>query len=121
MSDSENYGRLESILTDFSEQSNTNEKVQKLIKRWSSTVLIWPDDLGKGLILNVENGKIIEIKRTSENSEGKVKVVGKYEILSNMFLGKENLSHLYMDGVIQTFGSEKDQIVLDAIARILWK
>ena len=35
-------------------------------------------------------------------------------------LGRENISHLYLDGVVETYGSEKDQIVLDAIARLLW-
>ncbi len=98
-----------------------DEKVQKLIKRWSSSVLVWPDDLGKGFILTVESGRITSIEKTEEKESGKVKVVGSAGILSSMFKGNESISHLYMDGVVQTYGSERDQIVLDAIARILWK
>lgn len=117
----EDYEELEKIISRFSEDSNGNEKVQKLIKRWSSSVLVWPEDLGKGFLLTVENGIISRIERTEQKDSGKVKIVGQNTILSNMFQGKENLAHLYMDGVIQTYGSERDQIVLDAIARILWK
>lgn len=121
MSDDARYEEFENVLNRFSQESNSNEKVQKLIKRWSSSVLIWPEDLGRGFLLTVDSGKITRLERTPDKETGKVKVVGQQEVLSNMFQGKENIAHLYMDGVIQTYGSEKDQIVLDAIARILWK
>lgn len=112
---------LEKILGEFSEKSNSNEKVQKLIRRWSSSVLVWPSDGESGFLITVESGKITAITGTSDRNAGRVKVVGSNTILSSMFQGKESISHLYMDGVVQTYGSEKDQIVLDAIARILWK
>ncbi len=120
MTDTEEYQRLENIISSFSEESNSDPKVQKLIRKWSSSVLIWPEDIGKGFLLTVEAGRIISLERTEDKNTGKVKVVGSGAILSNMFQGKESISHLYMDGVVQTYGSEKDQIVLDAIARILW-
>lgn len=83
-------------------------------------MLVWPEDIGKGFLLEVSSGKITEIRGSSSIDDGKVKVVGNSETILRMFLGKENLAHLYLDGTIQTYGSEKDQIVLDAVAKILW-
>ncbi|MCL4329179.1 MAG: hypothetical protein M1151_01090 [Candidatus Thermoplasmatota archaeon] len=111
---------LRETLEAFSRDTNSNEKVQKLIRKWSTTVLIWPEDLDSGFLLKVENGKIHQIIESTTREDGKVKVIGKSDVITNMFKGKENLAHLYMDGVVQTYGSEKDQIVLDAVARLLW-
>ena len=120
MTDEDLYTDFERVLRRFSEESNSNEKVLKLIKRWSTSVLIWPEALRRGFLLTVENGKIIRIESTDDRENGRVKVVGQRSVLSNMFEGRERIAHLYMEGIIQTYGSEKDQIVLDAIARILW-
>ncbi|MGC8672606.1 MAG: SCP2 sterol-binding domain-containing protein [Thermoplasmata archaeon] len=112
---------LKEVLYDFVNNVNKNEKVQKLIKKWSTTLLFWGKDINKGFILQIQDGKIISIKEVYDENEGKVKVITEKDTLVKMFEGKENIAHLYLDGVVETYGSEKDQIVLDAVARLLWK
>ncbi len=105
----------------FTADVNTNEKVQKLIKKWSSVVNIWGKDLNAGFILSVNEGKITGIMKAESIDDGKVKVIGESDTLIRMFKGQEKIAHLYLDGVVETYGSERDQIVLDAIARLLWR
>lgn len=118
MSDKE--GELREVLEDFSRRVNDNERVQKLIKRWSTSVLMWSKDQEFGFVLTISTGKIVEMRRAAGEDEGNVKVVSSTATLLEMLKGKENIAHLYMDGVVETYGSEKDQIVLDAVARLLW-
>ena len=68
---------LRETLEAFSRDTNSNEKVQKLIRKWSTTVLIWPEDLDSGFLLKVENGKIHQIIESTTREDGKVKVIGK--------------------------------------------
>lgn len=111
---------LKSTLERFVSDVNSNEKVQRLIKKWSSTVNFWARDQGFGFVLEVVEGRVVRIQEAKSVDDGKVKVVADYETLLKMFQGKENIAHLYLEGVVETYGSERDQIVLDAVARLLW-
>ncbi len=111
---------LRTVLEDFNRKVNESERVQKLIKRWNTSVLMWSKDQQFGFVLTVSAGKITEMKKATSENEGNVKVVSSTATLLEMLRGKENIAHLYMDGVVETYGSEKDQIVLDAVARFLW-
>lgn len=111
---------LKRVLNEFIRKVNDTEKVQKLIKRWSTSVLMWSKDQDFGFILTISSGRVTEVKKADSIEEGNVKVISTTSTLLNMLQGRENISHLYMDGVVETYGSEKDQIVLDAVARILW-
>lgn len=104
----------------FVGEVNLNEKVQKLIRKWASSVNIWGRDIGEGYILEVQSGKVTSVTKAASRDDGIVKVIGDAEMLIRMFRGKEKVAHLYLEGVIETYGSERDQIVLDAIARLLW-
>lgn len=112
---------LKATLYDFVNKVNNNEKVQKLIRKWSTTLLFWARDSGEGFILHVQEGKVISIENALDENAGKIKIITDKETLIKMFEGRENIAHLYLDGVVETYGPEKDQIVLDAVARILWK
>ncbi|MCL6003259.1 MAG: hypothetical protein M0Z77_06795 [Thermoplasmatales archaeon] len=116
----ENEEKMKSVLYEFTNRVNGNEKVQKLIRRWSTSVLMWSQDHGFGFVLTITTGKVVEVKKAVSEDEGNVKVVSSTATLLDMLSGKENIAHLYMDGVVETYGSEKDQIVLDAVARLLW-
>ncbi len=111
---------LKDVLEKFVNDVNNNQKVQKLIRKWSSIVNIWGKDIGAGFILYVNEGKVTDMREASSIDDGKVKVVGESSTLINMFRGREKIVHLYLDGIVETYGSERDQIVLDAIARLLW-
>ena len=112
---------LREIIERFITNVNSNEKVQKLIRKWSSVVNIWGRDINAGFVLNVKDGQITDMRNAESIDDGKVKVIGESDTLVRMFTGKEKIVHLYLDGVVETYGSERDQIVLDAIARLLWK
>lgn len=111
---------LKATLERFVADVNSNDKVQKLIRKWSSTVNIWARDMGFGFVLEVVEGKVTQMYEAKSVDDGKVKVVADYQTLLGMFQGKENIAHLYLEGVVETYGSERDQIVLDAVARLLW-
>jgi predicted lipid carrier protein YhbT len=111
---------LRRTIEKFVGEVNNNERVQKLIRKWSSVVNIWGRDIDEGYILEVQNGKVISVRKAASKDDATVKVIGDTATLIRMFNGKEKIAHLYLDGVIETYGSERDQIVLDAIARLLW-
>ena len=117
----ETVKELRETIEKFVVDVNHNEKVQKLIRKWSSVVNIWGKDIDTGFILDVKKGKVTDLSDAKSRDDGKVKVVGESATLIRMFRGQEKIVHLYLDGVVETYGSERDQIVLDAIARLLWK
>ncbi len=121
MNGDEREDRLIALLNDFIMRINTNDKVQRLIRKWNTEILFWGRDIGYGFIINVHDGMANFNGISNNQDEGKVKVVADRSTLESMFLGKENIAHLYLDGVVETYGSEKDQIIMDAIARLLWK
>ncbi len=112
---------IRSEIVKFVYDVDQNEKVQKLIRKWNTRILFWGRDISAGFVVEVNGGNVRLIGETNNVDEGKVKVVSDSDTLKRMFRGKENLAHLYLDGIIETYGSEKDQIVLDAVARLLWK
>ncbi len=111
---------LRVALEEFNRRVNENERVQKLIRKWNTSVLMWSRDQRFGFVLTITSGRVVEMRKAASEDEGNVKVVSSTSTLVDMLRGKENISHLYMDGVVETYGSEKDQIVLDAVARLLW-
>ena len=111
---------LENVLNKFSERYNSNERLQKMLRKWSADVLIWCKDEKLGFLVNVSNGRITTINRTSDSSVGRVKIVGEASVLVDVFKGLKNPSHLYLDGVLEVYGPERDQIILDAIVEELW-
>jgi len=111
---------LERVLHAFSERYNNNEKLQKMLRKWSVDLLVWCKDTDNGFLINVNNGRVVSIMRTEDSTTGRVKVVGESAILMEIFNGLKNPSHLYLDGIIEVYGPERDQIILDAIVEELW-
>jgi hypothetical protein len=111
---------LEGVISRFSSSVNENQGVQRLIKKWSTSILIWASDLNAGVTMEVVNGKVTRVSRTSDPGVGRVRVVGESRVLMGIFTGKENPAKLYMDGVIQVYGPERDQVVLDAVVNVIW-
>jgi hypothetical protein len=111
---------LRSVIQKFVADVNGNDKVYRLIRKWSSDVNVWAKDFGVGFILTVREGRVSAVKEAGSVDDGKVKVVGQSDTLIRMFRGQEKIARLYLDGMVETYGSERDQIVLDAVARLLW-
>jgi ABC-type polysaccharide/polyol phosphate transport system ATPase subunit len=114
------FNELENILQKFSEKYNNNEKLQKILRKWSADILIWSKDESIGFLITVNSGKITGIVKVNNPNSGKVKIIGDAVILIDIFKGMKNPSHLYLDGVIEVYGSERDQIILDVIVEELW-
>lgn len=91
MSDME--GELRTVLEEFNRRVNENDRVQKLIKKWSTSVLMWSKDQGFGFVLNVTTGKIVEMRKAESENEGNVKVVSSTETLLSWFIFLHSCIH----------------------------
>jgi hypothetical protein len=111
---------LENTIKNFVDKYNKNIKLQNMLKNWSSKVLIWIRNINKGFVVRIEKGKVVEITKSENFNEGNVKIVGDESILIDMFKGIKNPSSLYLNGVIEVYGPERDQIILDKIVEEIW-
>jgi hypothetical protein len=111
---------FESTIKNFVDKYNNNLKIQNMLKKWNAELLIWSKDDNAGFIIKVENGKVVDISKSTSFNEGRIKVVGERRILIDMFKGLKNPSQLYLNGIIEVYGPERDQIILDRIVEEIW-
>ena len=111
---------LATILSAFKDSVNGDPAVKKLVKGWTTKILLWAKDLQSGFLLTVSNGTLVSVDPTEDSNAGLVRVVTASDVMARMFSGKEKIVSAYLDGVIETYGPIRDQMRLDGVAEALW-
>ncbi len=109
------YNSLENFRTEF----NSNNNLDKLLKDWSPHIIVTSSDTEEKFTIKVDNSKI-SINEGEENSKHQILIEADEEVLSEVFTGQANPSEVVLDGMMQVFGSDSDQIKLDAITLVIW-
>lgn len=103
----------------FVEDVNGNGRVRKLMAGWNPSIVVTSTDTGTTVTVEVRDmvTRMIEERREAEHL---IEVQAEEKVLVDVFTGKSNPSYEVLDGNLQVFGSDKDQVKLDAITLILW-
>jgi hypothetical protein len=106
-------------LSDFCDRSNNNIKAKQLVTSWDRLIEIQVDGFGKSFFIETCNS----VANLTDNSDGRhanIVIEGSQDVITGIFSGSKNPSVEVLDGNLALFGSDMDQIKLDALSLILW-
>ena len=111
---------IEQTLKSFQEKVNAHASLKSLLKGWEPTIIIESTDSQRVFSLSVRNQKIDAVlgQRCSDRHE--ILVRGTERMLEGVFSGKYNPAMAHLEGDLEVFGSERDQVKLDSISLVLW-
>ena len=111
--------RLKECIGKFVADVNGNDRVRKLVTGWNPSIVISPTDTDATLTIEVRDGEARMLEERQE-SRHLIEVQAKEDVLLNVFSGNSNPAAEVLDGNLHVFGTEKDQVKLDAITLVLW-
>ncbi len=115
---------LHACLERFRDLANANQRVCKLIQGWRPVIVISPTDVAPGEDAPVYAARVdgaIGAWRSSEpDSDWTIRLSAPQEVLRQVFSGELNPARAHLDGSLQVFAEDRDQVKLDAISLILW-
>ncbi len=108
----------------FKDKANSHPRIASLIKGWEPTIVVEATDSGTKRYLPVR-GCRIESVDTNDTGDGApaghvVHLRAAEAVLAAVFDGRSNPADAFLEGDLEIFASDKDQVKLDAISLVLW-
>lgn len=113
-------GELFSSLLSFREQVNGAERLRSLLKGWDRVVTVEASDTGRKYTMLFTDTRAGEPRAAVAGEEVDISLKAEERVLIDVFRGVQNPAALFLEGNLQVFASDKDQVRLDAITLILW-
>ncbi len=111
---------LNDHLQTFSERVNQTKQLRVLLKKWSPEIVIKAEDGDELFSIEVEDSIIKGIHTEELKREHVIRLEGETKVLEEIFSGQRNPARASIDGLLKIYGSNKDEVKLDAISLILW-
>jgi hypothetical protein len=112
---------LATLLDDFSKRINGKDALRATLTDWQPEFYIQARDTGGTFQIHFDNARVDRVLPVAtEPGDDALLLRADQAILQKIFSG--NLSPLgaYTDGLLEVYGSQKDQIKLDVIALVVW-
>lgn len=110
---------LRTCLEDFREKVNRHSRIRTLLKDWKRVVVIEVTDTGETFAFIFSDGEIKDLKCEAVEGE-QILLRSKEATCRDVFSGALNPATAFLNGQLEVFASDRDQVKLDAIALILW-
>ncbi len=111
---------LLSALEDFRARADAAPSVKKLLARWDRLVEIRAlSEPRRSFFLRSTAGRMLGPERSAGGSPDIV-IAAHESVLQGVFRGELNPARAHLDGELQAYGSQKDQLVLDSIVLLIW-
>lgn len=108
-------------LTQFKDKANGHPRIASLIKGWEPTIVVEASDSGTKRYLPVRACRIESVDADdTAPSEHVVHLRANEAVLAAVFDGRSNPADAFLEGELEIFASDKDQVKLDAISLVLW-
>jgi len=111
---------LDHSLNSFQKLVNDHPRLRSLLKGWDKDILVESTDTNETYRLTFADTKLVQIESPAREEEADITVRAEARLLNDVFTGISNPATLFLEGTLQVFASDKDQIKLDAIALVLW-
>src|SRR5215469_17292114 len=111
---------LREALDDYVKRAQASERVRKTLKGWDCVMHIQANDVPDAAFTStVKDGELVSVE---DGLVGQADLIirGSGEDLTNIFWGDANPTSNYMQGAIQTQGSQDDVMRLDAMAMFIY-
>ncbi len=111
---------LREALDDYMARGQASERVRKTLKGWNCVLHIQATDApDAAFTVAIKSGEVGGVADGLQGSPDLI-VQGKADDLAKVFWGEENPASNYMQGAIQTKGSQDDVMRLDAMAMFIF-
>ena len=92
-----------------------------MLKDWRPEFFIQTADEAETFRIEFRDGQVEHVAKVGdEPGDGALLLRGDGTILDRVFNGTLSPLKAYTDGALEVYGSQKDQIKLDAIALVVW-
>ncbi len=99
---------------------NELPRMRSLLKDWEPQVVIQATDSDEQYSFSVSGSYLSELATSNDEHDHTVILRARQEILNKVFSGELNPARAHLDGELDVFGSDRDEVKLDAISLILW-
>jgi hypothetical protein len=111
---------LEDCLNQFSKKINENSRLRGVLRGWDRVMQIEAlDSADDSYVMEFADSNVVSLKRGSVDG-APVVMRGERELLLAIFRGATNPAIAFLDGTLQVFADDRDQIKLDAISLLIW-
>ena len=108
------------VLEQFRSRVNADSRLESILRGWEPVIVV--EDLGTGWtrFLLVRGCRIAEIRPDCDDAAHVVHLRASPEVLTAVFDGRLNPTDAFLNGDLQVFATDRDQVKLDAISLVLW-
>lgn len=110
---------LHRTLRSFAAQCNQSKAVKKFIASWDRQVEVRSLDTTESYSL-ITKAAQVQVATADDGECSQLTITADQEILEQVFSGELNPARAHLDGELQVYGSQKDQLILDAIVMLIW-
>ena len=112
--------QLEQCLTQFSDKVNQNARLKGVLRGWDRVMQIEATDTpDERFVMEFRGSAVVSVARGNAESPPIV-MRAERRLLIDIFAGTTNPAMAFLDGDLQIFADDRDQIKLDAISLLLW-
>lgn len=112
--------RLLSCLEAFRDKVNQHPRLRSLLKGWDRVVLVESSDSSATYCMPFAASEITEVGPPREHPGTLIRVRAREQMLCQVFSGELNPATAFLNGELQVFADDRDQVKLDAITLVLW-
>jgi hypothetical protein len=120
MSNTDHRETLTRALSLFQAKVNQHPRLRTLLQGWDRDIVIECDDVDVSDALHVRGSLVANVSDATPEADVTITMRGSHSVLVDVFEGRRSPATLFLDGDLQVFASDKDQVKLDAIALLLW-
>jgi len=111
---------LADSLQSFRELIKAHPRMKTLLKGWDRTVLVQSEDTAETFTLEFRDCHLVDIRDVAPAGDAGITIKASQRVLADIFTGALNPASEFLDGRLQVFASDSDQVKLDAITLVLW-
>jgi hypothetical protein len=111
---------LAETLLRFRDKVNADPRLKTMLQGWEPVIVVEMTGSGWQQYLMVKDCCIVEIRADGGPSGHLVHLLAEEAVLNAVFGGALNPTEAFLNGDLQIFANDKDQVKLDVISLMLW-
>ena len=115
-----NPSPLAETLLQFQDKVNADARLKTMLQGWEPVIVVEATETGWKRFLVVRDCRIAEIRADAAESAHVVHLLAEEAVLNAVFGGSLNPTEAFLNGDLQIFADDKDQVKLDVISLMLW-
>lgn len=111
---------LADTLLQFRDKVNADTRLRTTLKGWEPVIIVEATESGWKQYVVVRDCQIAEIRADGAQNTHIVHLLAEEGVLNAVFSGSLNPTEAFLNGDLQIFADDKDQVKLDVISLMLW-